>query len=400
MLARCWFITILIFTLFAPFQIAAQDETPTIGILRFGPASPNSVTEGAILDVLESYGYISAAENRLLESRLDLDGEKLSIHWGDANFDLPSLSLILDAMFDLDVDVIVSGGNLASLAAVNATSAMEEPTPVLFAYVNAPYGTGIADSPCIKPAHVTGSRATLSYDYVMAALQLQDPDIALVGTIFSSNEATGAYGAERIAAVGAEMGIAVESAGAVTLSDLRPAAYGLVEKGVEAIILPQDTLATQGLPIVTAIANEAGVPVFHPSFSSIALGATIGAGASPQYAQGVNVGIMLAAFLNGELDINRTGIVSSGELAIGVNLDSAEEQGVEISEAVLDEAAAVFRGGRPTKLAPEILASIAKRGVIIPLEQRAEDDAAWLAALQCTDEMIAEQQAELEAADE
>ena len=34
---------------------------------------------------------------------------------------------------------------------------------------------------------------------------------------------------------------------------------------------------------------------------------------------------------------------------IGVNLDSAEEQGVEISEEVMEEAIAVVQGGRPVK---------------------------------------------------
>ena len=39
-------------------------------------------------------------------------------------------------------------------------------------------------------------------------------------------------------------------------------------------------------------------------------------------------------------------------------------------------------------------------GVVIPLEQRPGEDQAWLDALHCTDEMIAEQQAELDAAGE
>ena len=97
----------------------------------------------------------------------------------------------------------------------------------------------------------------------------------------------------------------------------------------------------------------------------------------------------ITAHLNSNVDLAR----------LGVNLDSAEAQGVDISEAVMEEAIAVIENGGTTKLAPRLLAVIAQRGKIIPLEQRQAEDQAWLASLHCTDEMIAEQQAALDAAD-
>ena len=49
---------------------AAQDsDNPSIAILRFGPLPNTDISEGAILDMLESYGFISTMENRLLEER-------------------------------------------------------------------------------------------------------------------------------------------------------------------------------------------------------------------------------------------------------------------------------------------------------------------------------------------
>ena len=92
-------------------------------------------------------------------------------------------------------------------------------------------------------------------------------------------------------------------------------------------------------------------------------------------------------------------IETVGEFAIGVNLDSASTQGIEIRDEVMQEAVAVIQGGRPAKLAPGVLAAIARRGVIVPMEARQEEDMAWLASLRCTPEMIAEQQAELDAAE-
>ena len=174
----------------------------------------------------------------------------------------------------------------------------------------------------------------------------------------------------------------------------------LVDAGVGAIVLPLDSITSSGLPVITEIASEIGLPVFFPSFSAIYYGATIGAGSSPMYANGVNLGRILTAHLNGDIDLARVGIGTAGDLYVGVNLDSAEAQGIDISQAVMDEAIAVIESGGTTKLAPGVLAAIARRGKIIPLEQRQADDQAWLAALHCSDEMIAEQQAALDAASE
>ena len=79
-------------------------------ILRHGPRPNSPITEGAILDVLESYGFISTLENRILEDRRELEGEKLTIYWGDAGFDFPSVNLIIEDALDKDVDVLVTLG--------------------------------------------------------------------------------------------------------------------------------------------------------------------------------------------------------------------------------------------------------------------------------------------------
>ena len=186
-------------------------------------------------------------------------------------------------------------------------------------------------------------------------------------------------------AYGAEMGIEVMAKGAVAIPDLSPAMYALVEDGAEAIILPLDSLVGQGVPILASIANEVGIPVFFPNLSAVFYGATISAGASSFYQHGVNGGVMLAAQLNGELDIANTGIATAGFLGIGVNLDSAEAQGVEVNPDMLDEASLVYEGNATTRMGPQLLQELAMHGVIVPLEERQEADSAWLEGLQCAE---------------
>ena len=398
MLVRCFLVAMLIATLSV--GVWAQDETPKIGILRYGPLANMQFIEGAILDVLESYGYLSAEENASLRERTDFEGENISIIWGDAAFDLPTASLVLAAAIDQNVDALITLGTPLTQLAVSETLDMADPVPLIFAAVPAPFDIGIADAPCVKPAHVTGTSGLTSYAYVFDALKTQNPDIETIGTLFNTADSAGVYGAEEIAAEGEASGIPVASVGVTSVTDLRAATSALLDAGVEALVLPIDSVTAPGLPIIVGAANEMNLPVFFPSFSAINAGATIGAGASPFYEQGEIVGRILAAHLNGEVNLPSVAIGETGDLRLGVNLDSAAEQGVEINEAILEEAVAVIEGGRISKLAPGVLAAIARRGVIIPLEERQADDMAWLESMQCADEMIAQQQAELDAASE
>ena len=393
-------LTVLLMMLLV-FPAAAQDDgSPSIAILRFGSLPSLDITDGAILDLLESYGFISAEENRILEGRVNHQGENINVIWGEAGFDYPTISIMVEDALDQGADVLVTLGTPVTLLAVNSTLDMEDPPAILFTAVHNPYLAGIADASCIKPAHVTGSEIETSYEYVFDALIKQNPALSVIGTIYDTSAASGVYGVDRIADLAGEMGIFVEVAGVAALSDLRAAADGLVQKGADAIVLPIDNLTTQGLPIIVIVANENGVPVFHPSMGAIYYGATIGAGYSGFYDNGVRVGLTLAAYLNGDIDIASTGIYVAASEGLGINLDSANLQGVEVSDDLMREADVVMERGTPTRVSARVMRVIRQRGVVMPQEQRQEADMEYLANLQCTPEMIAEQQADLDAARE
>ncbi len=70
MFKKCLLALFVLALTFAPAAMA-QADNPTIAILRFGSLPNVDITEGAILDVLESYGFISTEENRIFEARRD-----------------------------------------------------------------------------------------------------------------------------------------------------------------------------------------------------------------------------------------------------------------------------------------------------------------------------------------
>ncbi len=390
-------------TLLSALPGMAQDEDrPTVAILRFGDGMSYDATEAAILDVLQSYGLLSDEENRserlrirITHPREDIQGEKLNIVWGEAGFDLANASLMVEHALDQEVDVIVSLTTAVTQIAVNATAQMDEPTPVFFTSVYNPYKAGIAESACVKPAHVTGSESRASMEDVLALMMMQDPELQTVGAIYHSSEVMGVLAAEELAEAAAGLGLGVEAVAITNLADMRAATVSLLERGARALV-PLDLLTARGLPIVLVLANSYGVPVFYPSTAAIYLGATVSSGNFAYYQQGVNVGVMLAHYLLGELDVATTGINVARETAVGLNLDSAAMQDVEIVPELREMAEAIVVSGRLSHLSERLVTAMAGAGVILTAEERREADQAFLEGLHCSPERIAEEQAALD----
>ena len=149
----------------------AQDEKPTIAFLRYAGTAPVAEATEGILDSLEAYGYLTSAERAALNESFDLNGENINLLYRDAGFDLPSVNLMVEEVIDKGADALVTITTQVAQIAVNATRDMEDPPAILFSLVTTPFTAGIAESSCIKPAHVAGTQPVLSFaDYVPLVL--------------------------------------------------------------------------------------------------------------------------------------------------------------------------------------------------------------------------------------
>ena len=414
--------------------VAGQaEDKPTVAFLRFGSFIAFTSIENAVLDTLLGAGLVSEEERALLHARENLEGERINVHWNDANFDFAAVNAIVEDALDRGADALIVLSTPTAQAAVNITADMDDPPIVLFTSVFNPFEAGIAQASCLKPSHVSGVESVTQYEDIVPLLLLQNPDIEVIGTIFSSAETSGQSGAEAIVAAAEAHGLTVEVAAISSIANLTIAAQSLVDKGVEAFLLPSDMLTMSGLPAIMQIAIENGIPVFHSTAHTISLGATVSAGTAEYALQGNLIGAMLAGYLTGELDIASTGIALVDQLDVGLNLDSASAQGIEISPSLMEQASMLLQDGRfvdqgaterlaalgmdeeTIKLVLEALqhASVgggeteldlpddikAKVTVLLASQRRQQGMSAILASLHCTPEMIAEQQAALEAAE-
>ena len=375
------------------------------------------------MDMLLLYGYLSEDEHSaVVQSQQDFDAEKINLIISDAGFDFSNLIPMIESALDAGADVLVTESTPATQAAVNVTSEMEDPTPVIFSAVFNPYAAGIADAPCLKPAHVTGTQGITDYEDLIALAMMQNPDLATIGTVYASASSTGQHGAKLIAAAGEALGVAVEKAAVVGLADVGVALDGLISKGVDAIVLTVDTMTAQATPQIVAVGADNDIPVYHPNASYFYSGATVAAGSVAMYGPGLNAGHMLIGLLEGAIDPAATSINLVDSMAIAINLDRSASAGVDVPEDMLARADFVLEGGS-LRIMPkgmtntQFLGEIAMIATLYP-ELAASEEAvspqllemlkavafpdpvaaheAFLASLQCTPEMIAEQQAALE----
>lgn len=365
---------------------AGDDAVPTLAFLRFGQSSSFALTDRAVLDMLEVYGYISMDERATLEAGNDLRGEKINILYRDSGFDFPTANLMVEDALDEGADVFLTVSTQVGMIAVNAMSDMEDPPALIFAIVTDPHDSGLATATCIKPPNVTGTLMHFDFQEYANTAYLQNPDFASIGFIGDANDPATPGFAESAQSIGERVGFRVEIATIVTAADYAIATESLLDKDVDAIgILPHTGSSTGVASIVDA---AYGVPVYSALVSDVVHGVTITAGFEGWYREGVQAARMAIAYLEGNLDIATTAIASTPSFAVAVNLDSAEAQGVEITEELLAAADYIVEGGVGEGML-EIPGEIGLTDMT--LEERRAEDAAFLENLRCTPELIAEQ---------
>ena len=195
-----------------------------------------------------------------------------------------------------------------------------------------------------------------NYEDIVPLLQMQNPDMKVVGTIWSPQQRASEVGAARIRAIGESLGLQVVDETIVVTPDLYQAVQKLADQGAEAIIIPIFTF--QGFQLLLSLSYDYGLPVIFSAPQNAYRGGTIGGGFFGLYKQGAIAANMLIAYLNGDLDIAKTAIYEGDDFAYAINLDAASLQDVDIPQAMLDGAAYVVEDGETaqgvTKQFPEV----------------------------------------------
>jgi putative tryptophan/tyrosine transport system substrate-binding protein len=353
---------------------AAQDDIPTVAIIKFGPLPPFELSQSGTLDELAAHGYV--------------DGENINILLYDANVDVPTANAQIEDAIDEGADVLITITTPVTLAAINATSDLADAPVILFNTVTEPYAAGIAQASCLKPDHIWGSQALPDFAQILPLVMEVNPDIHTVGSIYSTSEPNAVASMALIEPLAEELGLELIVESVAETAEVGAAAESLADAGVEAFFIPTDSTVGNGLPAILSVAEEVGIPVYFADSAQVYSGVTIAAGLS-YYQEGVDTARVLIAYLNGDIDIATTAISKQPGTRVALNLDSAAAQGVEIPQSLLDRADFVIENGESTESEPSL--------PDVSLEELEAMDQAFVEGLLCTPERIAEQEAALAA---
>ena len=384
------FATLILMAFLVPTIALADDDVPTVAILSYDLHALRNRTVEAVYDVLNYHGYLSHHEIATIEPNSDFQGQNVNIIWRQAGGELPAIPIMVEYALDQGASILVTTTTNVTLNAIKAAQESGiEPVPlVIFALVTAPYASGVADAPCVKHTNVVGSHALVSYEQIVKLLPLQDPDVDYIGSFYSPARPAHVFAVEEITKYAGELGIEVVAVPFVDAADGMLGAEALLDKEVDMIV---SLGFPTSLPAIVDAASVARTPIVSASISHLPHGVHIAGGFYAYYQEGLVIGNMLTAALDGELDPTRTGIHAAPRLTVGLNLDTISYADIDISDALMERVDFVYHDGESSEnfMKPDLPK--------ISAEERRAERAAFLDSLHCSDETIAEQLAELDA---
>jgi putative ABC transport system substrate-binding protein len=299
---------------------------PLVGFMKIVSHPALDAEQQGVKDALAEAGFI--------------EGETVQFLEGNAEGDIATLTTIAQRFVDEGVDLIIATSTPALQAAFNATQDFEGP-PIVFNAVTSPYAAGIANAPDDHPSWVIGIQALGPIADAMALIPAMMPDITTIGYIYNPAEANSVVNTEIATPAAEELGLTFEVATISNSSEVQTAAEALVARGVEAFFISTDSTVVSGLEALVKVANDNDIPLFANDPASAERGAAVALGLD-YYQDGLDTGALAVGILNGELDIAATPITEQLAGSLAINTTAASEQGLEIPQEYIDQAATVF----------------------------------------------------------
>ena len=301
----------------------AATEPIKIGMMVLVRVPALERVQGAIVAKLAEEGFI--------------DGENITISNASADGDIATLSAIAQQFVNDEVDLIITTTTPALQAAFNASSDLPDPIPIVFSTVTDPVGAGVVDGLDDHPEWLSGSQLLPPLEQTFNVMSEVRPETARIGYLYNPAEANSVIQTEWIQEIAAERGLDLEIATVSNSSEVRTAAESIAGSGIDFFFYSQDSTVAQGATALVAVANEVAIPVITNDVGNMALGISLGVGASLA-ADGRRAGEIAAGHLAGELELATTPILPVEEFDLFVNLDAAAAQGLDVPASYTERA--------------------------------------------------------------
>ena len=215
-----------------------------------------------------------------LESEGMLAPDKSNLKIYNPQGDIPTANTIVREIVNSPADIVITSSTLAlqnfSKANVNTQKIH------VFGAVTDPYGSGVGISgpgTDMHPPYLVGIGTFQPVESAFKIAKEMNPNLRKVGVVWNSGEYCSEACMVKARKICAELGIELVEAIANSTSEVSEAARSLLARGVEAIWIGGDTVATAALNLLVSIGRQADIPVFTNDPFDTEKGALFGVGA-------------------------------------------------------------------------------------------------------------------------
>jgi ABC-type uncharacterized transport system substrate-binding protein len=200
-----------------------------------------------------------------LKERGYSDGGRMVLSKYNAQGDISTGNAIAKEVTSSNFDLILSLSTVSLQTIANANRFATPPRRHVFALVSDPYAVGVGvsrENHLIHPPYMTGlgSMAPVQDAFEVARKML--PTLKRVGLVWDPSEANSVVTTMLARKVCASMGITLVEANAENSTAIGDATASLLSRGVQAIWISPDLIASHGLELIVSKARAARIPVF------------------------------------------------------------------------------------------------------------------------------------------
>jgi len=258
-----------------------------------------------------------------------IDGENLNLTQFSAGGDVSVAHAMALQIVENNPDLILGIATSTSQALAHAT----EDIPIVITAVTDPLRADLVETLERPGRNVTGTSDLSPVARQFELLQNILPDAQTVGIIFNAGEINSQVLASMAMEKAAELGLEYVTVTVASTADVAQAAEFIVGQ-VDVLYTPTCNTVASAIAVITAIAEEAGVPVIGGNENHVNNGALATEGVD-YYRLGRQAAGMAAQILRGEAIPADMPIQWQDDLSLVVNMSVAERFGIIIPDEIL-----------------------------------------------------------------
>ena len=314
----------LAFVLVRLAEAQQQAKVAKIGYLSFRSGGPTSGTE-VFRRELRALGYV--------------EGKNIAFEYRSAEGKFERFPALVDELVRLKVDVLLTPGTPAALAAKNATRTI----PIVFTAVADPVSTGLVDSLARPGGNITGFT---EISEVLAGKRLElfketVPKLSRVAVLWNPQNPGNAQQWKENQLPARELGLQLHSMEVSSADKYEGAFKEAVKARSSALAVAQDALAGSNLKLIADLAIKHLLPASYPRGEFVDNGGLMSYGPDPDESLR-RVASMIDKILKGAKPADLP-VEQPTKFELAFNLKTAKQIGVIIPQGLLYRADKVIR---------------------------------------------------------